>query len=348
MVRLIVLLLFLAAFSNAKELTLDPNIEKSFGIKTIKVKKEVAYDVDEYPGVVIEDPTKTAVISSPVEGIIDSIFVKKGSFVKKGQTVATVVSPEINQILSQIEVAKVKVQTTKNILDRDELLYKEEVIPYSRYFSSKVEYENALANLRALEKTLASYGTVKNGKLLINAKTSGVVLELYAFVGSPVNVGKEIGKIANLDEVIVVAQVPYEKVSNIKPNDTAIILTPDKSEFFGKVILVDYQLNPQTRRNEIRIIAKNKGFQLKPNMFVNVRFSKVKESGLIIPKSAVIVHAYRNYVIVKENNKYKLREVVVGKSLDDKVVVISGLNEGEEVVVSGVNLLKKEFLEGEK
>lgn len=345
-ILLITLINFITSYG--KEVKLNPDVEKKFGIKTIQVKKEDVYDKEEYPGVVIEDPTKTVLISSPVEGVIDSLFVKKGSFVKKGQVLATVVSPEINQILSQIEVAKVKVQTAKNILDRDQLLYKEEVIPYSRYFSSKVEYENAVANLKALEKTLSSYGVVKNGKLLITSKVSGVVLDISAFVGSSVSVGKEIGKIANLSEVLVITQVPPEKVKNIKLNDDAIIVSQDNQEFKGKVILVDYQLNPQTRRNEVRIVAKNIGFALKPNMFVNVRFFKSHESGYVIPKASVIVTSYKNYVIVKEKGVYKLKDVVIGKSVDDKVIILSGLKEGDEVVVSGVNLLKKELLEEEK
>ncbi|WP_297887034.1 efflux RND transporter periplasmic adaptor subunit [Sulfurihydrogenibium sp.] len=350
MIKKFVLFIVLVSFfySYGKEVKLNPEVEKKFGIKTIQIKKEDVYDKEEYPGVVIEDPTKTVLISSPVEGVIDALFVKKGSFVKKGQVVATVVSPEINQILSQIEVAKVKVQTTKNILDRDQLLYKEEVIPYSRYFSSKVEYENAVANLKALEKTLLSYGNVKNGKLLITSKVSGVVLDISAFVGSSVSVGKEIGKIADLSEVLVITQVPPEKVKNIKLNDDAIIVSQDNQEFKGKVILIDYQLNPQTRRNEVRVIVKNSGYTLKPNMFVNVRFLKIQESGFVVPKAAVIVSSYKNYVIVKENGVYKLRNVVLGKSADDKVNVLSGLKEGEEVVVSGVNLLKKELLEEEK
>jgi cobalt-zinc-cadmium efflux system membrane fusion protein len=343
--RYLLMLLFIFSLVYAKEVKVNPDVEKRFNIKTVKVQKDTVYDKEEYPAVVMEDPTKTVIVSSPVEGVIDSILVKKGSFVNKGQTVATVLSPEINQILSQIEVAKVKVQSAKRVLDRDELLYKEEVIPYSRYYSSKIEYDNAVANLKALEKTLSSYGVVKNGRLIVTSKVSGVVLDLYGLVGSPVSVGKEIGKIANLSQVLVITQVPVENVKGIKVNDEATIVSQNNLELKGKVILVDYQVNPETRRNEVRILVNNPGFHLKPNMFVNVKFYKSSDSGYMVPKSSIIVKSYKNYVIVKENGVYKLREVVVGKSVDDKVMVIKGLKEGDEVVVSGVNLLKKEFEE---
>ncbi|MFN4307203.1 efflux RND transporter periplasmic adaptor subunit [Sulfurihydrogenibium azorense] len=212
MKKVVFLVLILFSLSYGKYVKLNPEIERNFDIKTLKVKKEKLIDKDEYPGVVIENPSKTVIISSPVSGVLDNLFVKKGDFVKKGQVIAQIVSPEINQIIAQIETARVKVQTTKNILDREELLYKEEVIPYSRYFSAKVEYENAVATLKSLEKVLFSYGVVKNGKLLITSKVSGVVLELSVFVGSTVSVDKEIGKIADLSEVLVVTQIPPEEV----------------------------------------------------------------------------------------------------------------------------------------
>lgn len=212
MKKVVFLVLILFSLSYGKYVKLNPEIERNFDIKTLKVKKEKLIDKDEYPGVVIENPSKTVIISSPVSGVLDNLFVKKGDFVKKGQVIAQIVSSEINQIIAQIETARVKVQTTKNILDREELLYKEEVIPYSRYFSAKVEYENAVATLKSLEKVLFSYGVVKNGKLLITSKVSGVVLELSVFVGSTVSVDKEIGKIADLSEVLVVTQIPPEEV----------------------------------------------------------------------------------------------------------------------------------------
>lgn len=346
--KVFILVLFLFSLSYAKYVKLNPEIEKNFDIKTVKVKKEKFTDKDEYPAVVIENPSKTVIVSSPVEGVLEALFIKKGDFVRKGQVVAQVISPEINQIIAQIETAKVKVQTAKNILDREELLYKEEVIPYSRYFSAKVEYENAVATLKSLERVLSSYGIVKNGKLMLTSKVSGVVLEISAFVGSPVGVDKEIGKISDLSEVLVVAQIPPEEVKKIKVGDKVFIVGLDNVELEGKVILIDYQLNPQTRRNEIRISVKNKNFILKPNMFVNVRLFKATEEGFIIPKSAIIASSYKNFVIVKTDIGYTLREVVINKVFTDNVIIVQGLKEGEEVVVSGVNLLKKELLEESK
>lgn len=344
---LIVILMFFG-FATSKEIKISQQVEKNFNIKTIKVKKEVISETEEFPGVVMEDPKSSYIVSSVVEGILEKLFIKKGDFVKKGQVIAVVLSPEINQIKSQIEIAKVRVENAQKILERDQMLYHEEVIPFSRYYSSKVEYENAVANLRALEKTLASYGVIKDNKLLITAKESGVVLDVYLLAGSPVGIGKEIAKISNISNVLVATQIPPEKVEIARIGMDVIVKTPTNREVSGKVTLIDYQLDPATRRNKVFVSVNNKDFLLKPNMFVSVVFSHGKEIGIVVPRVAVISNKGNNFVIVKKGDKYILTPITITKKMDEKLVVSSGISEGDEVVITGINLLEREFFGGEK
>lgn len=351
MVRLIILALILFMFANivvAKEIKLSPEVEKNLGIKVTKVKREFISETVEFPGVAVEDPKNSYIVSSVVEGVLEKIFVKKGDFVRKGQVIASVLSPEINQLRSQIEIAKVKVENALKILERDQMLYHEEVIPFSRYYSSKVEYENAVANLQALEKTLSSYGTIKDNKLLITAKEAGVVLEVFLLAGSPVGIGKEIAKISDISNILVVAQVPPEKVEMVKVGMTVTVKTSTGKELTGKVNLVDYQLDPSTRRNNIHITVRNTSYLIKPNMFVSVVFFQGQESGLTVPITAVIQAKGRNYVVVKKVDRYILVPITITKKMDDKFLVSSGLSEGDEVVISGLNLLEREFFGGDR
>lgn len=344
----IVMLFIFSGFGVSKEIKLSPQVEKNFNIKTLKLKKEVISETEEFPGVVIEDPKNSYVVSSVVEGVIERLLIKKGDFVKRGQTIAVILSPEINQLKSQIEIAKVKVENAQKILERDQMLYHEEVIPFSRYYSSKVEYENAVANLRALEKTLSSYGVVKDNKLLITAKEGGVVLDVYLLSGSPVGIGKEIAKISNISTVLVATQIPPEKVEIAKIGMSTVIKTPTNRELSGKVSLIDYQLDPTTRRNKVFITVNNTDYLLKPNMFVSVIFSHGIEKGIVIPKSAVISSKGNNFVIVKKENRYILTPITIAKKVDEKFIVSSGLSEGDEIVITGINLLEREFFGGEK
>lgn len=347
-VALVITILSLFGAATSKEIRLSQQVEKNFNIKTLKVKKESISETAEFPGVVMEDPKNSYVVSSMVEGVLEKLLIKKGDFVKKGQVIALIVSPEINQLKSQIEIAKVKVENSQKILERDQMLYHEEVIPFSRYYSSKVEYENAIANLRALERTLDSYGTVKDNKLIITAKENGVVLDVYLLAGSPVGIGKEIAKISNISNILVATQIPPEKVEIAKVGMDVLVKTPTNRELVGKVTLVDYQLDPATRRNKVFVNVNNRDFLLKPNMFVSVIFSESKEYGIVIPKSAVISKNGNNFVIVKKGDRYILTPVAITKKMDDKFVVSLGISEGDEVVITGINLLEREFFGGER
>lgn len=71
---------------------------------------------------------------------------------KKGQVLLTVYSPKIADIQANIEMAKVKVDTARQVLEREEMLYKEEVIPYVRYYNAKIEYQKAVGELKRFEK----------------------------------------------------------------------------------------------------------------------------------------------------------------------------------------------------
>lgn len=228
------------------------------------------------------------------------------------------------------------------------MLYEEEVIPFSRYYSSKVEYESSVANLVALEKTLASYGIVKDNKLLITAKENGVVLDVYLLTGSPVGIGKEIAKISNISNILVATQIPPEKVEIAKIGMDVVVKTPSNRSLSGKVVLVDYQLDPMTRRNKVFISVNNRGFLLKPNMFVSVVFSYGKEVGIVVPKTAVINNKANNFVIVKRADRYILTPIIITKKIDEKFVVSSGISEGDEIVITGINLLEREFFGGQK
>lgn len=332
----------------AKEIKLSPEVEKNLGIKVIKVKRELISEAVEFPGVAVEDPKNSYIVSSVVEGVLERVFIKKGDFVRKGQVIASVISPEINQLKSQIEIAKVKVENARKILERDQMLYHEEVIPFSRYYSSKVEYENAVANLQAIEKTLSSYGTVKDNRLLITAKESGIVLDVFLLTGSPVGIGKEIAKISDISNIMVVAQVPPEKVEMVKTGMVVTVKTSNGKELVGKVNLIDYQLDPSTRRNNIQITVKNTSYILKPNMFVSVVFFQGQESGLTVPITAVIQSKGKNYVVVKKADRYLLVPITVIKKMDDKFLVSSGLSEGDDVVISGLNLLERHFFGGDR
>jgi cobalt-zinc-cadmium efflux system membrane fusion protein len=343
---IMILLLSLFTLSNAQEIILKPEIEKKINLKTEKVKIAEVVEYQTFPAVVTQDPTLSYAVSSPVEGIAERVYVKLGDHVKKGQILLTVYSPTIASLQANIEMAKVKLQTAKQVLEREENLYKEEVIPFARYQTAKIEYERSLGEYQALKKALSSYGEVKGNSIILRSKVNGFVADIKVINGNPVNVGEELMRIHSHERLWVIAQVPFEITKDLKIGQKVIVISPLNKEIIGTLSLISREIDPKTRRNDIRIVVNNVENSLKPNLFVNVKLPLKSTNGVLVPLKAVFQEKDKYYCFVKSGNKVILREVKIAEKVGDFYKVVSGLKEGEEVITDGLIFLKTKAFGG--
>jgi Cu(I)/Ag(I) efflux system membrane fusion protein len=115
---------------------------------------------------------------------------------------------------------------------------------------------------------------------------------------------------------------------------------PDK-EFDAKISFIEPVLTTATRTVNVRAELTNKDGVLKPGMFVEGKITDAVPSSktdLLIPKTAVLWTGKRSVVYVKPNPEesvFEMREVSLGKALNDSYEIISGLRPGEEIVTNG-------------
>ncbi|MCX7759912.1 MAG: efflux RND transporter periplasmic adaptor subunit [Hydrogenothermaceae bacterium] len=342
----VLFILFLFANIYSQEINLTKDIENKLNLKTLKVKNIQEVQTKIYPAKVVDNPTLSFEVSSPVDGIVEKVFVKQGDIVKKGSMLLKVYSPQIANIQSNIQMTKVRLKTAEDVLQREEMLYKEEVIPYSRFYSAKIEYEKIKGELDALVKALKSYGEIEGNSIILRSKIDGFVAESKAINGMPVPVGDSIMKIHSYRVVWVEAMVPFEDTKFIKIGQKAKVINPEGEKVEGKITLINHELDPKTSRNSVRVEVYEPGEVVKPNMFVNVEIPIYSQKGLFIPYQAVVNHNGKNFVFVKQSSKAVLREVKLGKKVGSSVEVISGLKEGEEIVIDGVIFLKAHLFGG--
>ena len=346
MMKILLFILFLFSFSAAQQIILKPEIEKKIDLKTEKVKAGKVYEYQIFPAVVNEDPTLSYAVSSSVEGIAEKVYVKLGDHVKKGQVLLSVYSPTIANLKANIEMAKVRLQTAKQVLEREENLYKEEVIPFARYQTAKIEYEKSLGEYQALKKALSSYGEVKGNSIIIRSKANGFVADIKVVNGNPVNVGEELIKIHSHERLWIIAQLPFEITKDLKIGQKVVVISPLNKEIIGTLSLIYHEIDPKTRRNDIRIIVKNVEDSLKPNLFVNVKIPIKSTEGVLVPSKAVFQEKGKHYCFVKSDNKAVLREIKISEKVGDFYKVISGLKEGEDVITNGLIFLRTQAFGG--
>ncbi|WP_369415212.1 efflux RND transporter periplasmic adaptor subunit [Belliella calami] len=259
-------------------------------------------------------------------GRVDQLYINfTGQEVQKGQKLATLYSPElVNAQKELLETAKIK--------DKQPALYQ----------ASKEKlrlWKISEAQIAAIE----SSGEVQT-QFDVFADVAGVVIARNIAVGDFVSRGSSLFEIVDLSNVWVMLDAYESDLGPIRKGDALsfqVSAYPGK-EFKAKVTYIDPVLNPDTRTVGIRAEATNRDFELKPEMFVsaNISTSQAGQSGLVIPKTAILWTGPRSVVYVQVGNKeapaFEMREIEIGARLGEDYLVLSGIEEGEFVVTNGV------------
>jgi len=322
---------------------LTEDIIHKLGIKWEKVQEKSVKINRKYPAIVRDDLTLSEAVYSPVEGLVKHLFVKEGDPVSKGQKLALIYSPEIRKLIADIKLANVKVKNLKAVYEREKQLYEKKVIPYGRYFQAKINYENAVGELNAMEESLKAYGEIENGLLVLKSHIDGYIANQGVILGDSVDLNKRIFKIHSHHVLWVVAFVPVVDTLLFKKKLKVTVISP-LGKTTGIVDFVSHKVDPQTKRNEVRIIADNSNETLKPNMYVDVYLTERTKKGLFIPEKAVVIKDGRFFVFVKEGDTVHPQEVELGEKYDGYFELKDGISPGQEIITGGVSFLKSKFL----
>jgi cobalt-zinc-cadmium efflux system membrane fusion protein len=182
---------------------------------------------------------------------------------------------------------------------------------------------------------------------------SGTVVARDAVVGQPVGTDQTIAHIADLSEVWFLARVFEKDLGRLDLGATAeVTLNAYPNErFSGKMEYIGKQIDPIARTVTGRIRLANRGDILRIGLFgnalVNAKGERSGEPVLVVPRSALTEIAGKTVVFVKhEDDEFETHEVAVGDAALGKVRILSGLREGEQVVVDGAFTVKSVLLRG--
>lgn len=166
---------------------------------------------------------------------------------------------------------------------------------------------------------------------------SGTVLQKNVVEGQYVQEGTELYLLADLSSVWLIAQVYEFELGKLKEGERAAVTVsayPGR-QFTGRIAFIEPVLERETRTARVRVVLPNPRGDLKPGMFADAQLEVPLGEGLSAPKSAVIDTGARRLVYVETSpGTFVPREVTLGSSAGDRVVVLEGLKEGERVVAA--------------
>ena len=290
-------------------------------------------------GVVQYDQSRQAKVTAWISGRIDKLNVDTvGAFVSKNKPVAEVYSPDLLATQQEYLLA----------VKSREQLKKSSIASISQGGEGLVaSAKQRLMLFGVKESQIAALEQAgkPNIRLPIFTPLSGVVIDKLVQQGQYVNTGDVLFNIVDLSRVWVDIEVYENEFAAIHIGQHVAILSqsfPGKS-FPGKIAFIYPFLDPKTRTVKARVEMPNPGMRLKPDMFVNAIIKVPLGSAIVVPVTAVMDTGKRQVVWVESSpGVFEPRNVQVGQRTDDKIQIMSGINQGDKVAVSGAYLIDSE------
>lgn len=287
-------------------------------IQTVRVQRGSAASTLTFNGrlSVNESALSEQVIHFP--GRIEYLQVTvEGSNITAGQPIAKVYAPGL--ITAQQEWLDARRQGQTTLADA----------AYERLLRWKIQESQLLE--------VAASGVPVNTFTLL-ADQSGTVTERHVNVGDYVTAGAALYSLASLNTLWAWLDVYEQDIAAIRMGQqVSLEMTAYPGKVFtGQVSFIDPMINAAARTARVRVDVDNKGGLLKPDMFLTATVQTgTTGDALWIPRSAVLWTGPRSVVYVAGDDGYRLREVTLGRSVNQGYEVTEGLSEGESIVSKG-------------
>lgn len=300
------------------------------------------------PAVVESDPARTALVQPALGGRVLTLKVGLGQRVVRGQPLAVIDSPDLAQAYDDNDKAADAFKLADKMLVRQKEQSKigtvsEQDLDQARsnYAQAEAEYSRTQAHLRTLG---VAADAKPSGRLLtVTAPVSGSITALAITPGTMINDPTQpIMTVADLSTIWVTAMVAEKDVaaiSNDQDAEVRLVAYPDRT-LHGKVLFASDVIEPDSRRNKVRIAFANADRTLKPNMFGTVTLIGTQRARVILPSSALLMNNDRTSVFIAVA-PWTFERRAVDPELEEgtSVAIRSGVKAGEQVVVKGGILL---------
>jgi len=329
----------LILFSCGKEAEKNTTNTPAISVKTEQLKKVEQFTEHRFSGKVKADD-KT-VLSTKIIGQIENILVKEGDKVTKGQLLVKIKSNDLvakqNTAKSGVKTAQLNMGNTAKNFQRVKNLHQKGSATDKELEDMGVANQAAIAafnEAKHMQAEINDYLSYAN----LKSSITGFVSSKMANIGDMAKPGFPVLVLESLTELKIELNVPEFEIGKFELDDNVNIDVSTLKAVKGKVDRVI----PSSTSGQFKVIVSltENNSLLKPGMFARVNLLKEKESILLINKSVVIEKGQLTGVYtVSQQQEAMLRWIRLGKTYGDKVEVLSGLIEGEELITSAASKL---------
>ncbi|MFA7055967.1 MAG: efflux RND transporter periplasmic adaptor subunit [Candidatus Cloacimonadales bacterium] len=325
-------LLAMVGCGGKKELVKSENMEQIHAREGIPVKIETLQKDNysqslSFPGKL--KGLKESTVTSSIAGRIESIVKDVNAKVKADDVVITVPTDVPASQFAQVKEAHDLAESTYNRMLN---LFASGAISQQDLDQVKVQYEVAKSNLGTINKILN-----------VEAPISGIISIMYSEVGDVITPGQKLFQVVDTSCYRARIYVPESQIRNIKKGQKATAKWSDIT-LNGKVDKVSSAIDLDTNAFIVDILFSNKHEDVKIGVTADIKIEVYTTNSIAIESQYVVSDNGKDFVFVKNGDKAQRKEVQIARSLNGKVEIASGVNEGDILITQGAHYVSDNSL----
>ena len=301
---------------------------------------------------------------------------KQAITTKLKETAKTLSEAELRKFDAQEKAAKIALDVAKRLADNNEKLYDAGAISRDAYESILAALVTAEANYEMVKSgiEMAQEGIspqekellgiqieeiqtqidslqIRRSELIIRAPMEGVILEKDVKAGSILQPGKKIFQIGDVADLFLESDILADEIKGVNVGAEVIIENRDLGiyglkgivrEIYPKAFSKMSELGIEQKRIKIRVDFKDTMPNLKPGHEMDIKvITAAVENTLLIDEKAIFEYHGGDYVFLNDSGLARMIQIEKGLKSEDKVEVLKGLREGDEVILSPDERLKE-------
>lgn len=265
-------------------------------------------------------------------GLVKRVLAEEGDRVQVDQVLVHLVDHELKLAEAEAKVAYLKLE---NDFNRQKKIFDKNLLSKEEYERNEFDLEQAKIRWQRAQLDL--------DHTLVRSPITGVVAERIVRLGDRIGPSTRLYALVNMRSLISRAHIPGGELPNISVGQPALITTdllPDDS-FPGRIIRISPVVDPNSGTFRVTLAIDDADERLRPGMFVTTRIvTATHDEALLVPKRAVVYDDGYPHVFVVEDSTARKIQLDVGFEDTENLEVLSGVAQGDSIVVVGQNGLK--------
>ena len=329
--------------------TLSKEQIKTIGIELGTIEQKELTNSIKANGILTVPNQNKAFVTPLLSGVIKTLNVQPGTYVKQGQAIATIVNPDLIQMQQQLQQVNAQISLAEIEYKRQKELVEGNAAPLKRLQQVQTELATSKSQRSGLQKQLSALGASQDfsSSVTVRAPISGTVSKVMVQLGSNVDVSAPIAEIVNNSELHLDLYVYEKDLSKVKPTQTIHFTITNNAgkEYDAQIFSIGtaFESNTKTIPVHAKVMGDKAGLIDGMNVTANVSLDKATVSA--VPTQAIVSLQGQDYIfIVADAHKSELKgttfEIIpVAKGTTDvgysEITLLKGIPANAKIVVKG-------------